>query len=268
MGNIDVSTIRRKPFEDGSDEKKVEEYCIKMAGENTDRLLKAYNELENSRSGRYINSDLMKMVFPFYADSKENREKYNLSITNTAAVLTNEKYRRAILDENVKRCIYVVGPYGAGKSFFVQSLFESKERPLLDGTIIYEGSITPPAFEEKVKYASDNNVTPEIIALNPTFELSIRNIKERAKRMGRDVIKEEVVNKFADFFENFKNVIEKNPHMPYVIYNKKNNLSLDLNGGTRNLDDLCKLGKQQLSTEYDQIIELLKKEECIEDFVL
>lgn len=268
MGNIDARTIRKKGFKIGSKEEEIEEYCIKMATTHTDGLLESYDKLENSRGGKYINSDLMKMIFPFYESSLENRRKYNMSITNSAAVLTNEKYKRAILCEGVKRCIYIVGPYGAGKSFFAQSLFENDQGAILDGAIIYEGSITPPAFEEKVKYAVDNGVIPEIIALNPTFELSIRNIKERAKRIGRDVEKQEVISKYADFYENLKKVIEKNPNMPFVIYNKQNNLTLNTDGGSKNLEDLSKLDRQQLSEEYDRIIELLKREESIDDFVV
>lgn len=183
MGNVSIENIRKKGFEEGSELALIEEYCRKMASEHTDGLIQRYNELEESRDGNYINSDLMKMVFPFYANDIENRKKYNLSITNSAAVLTNEAYRRAILREDINRCIFIVGPYGAGKSFFAQSLFESDHNPSKENAIVYEGSITPPAFSEKIEYAIENGVKPSIIALNPTLELSMRNIRERSKRI-------------------------------------------------------------------------------------
>lgn len=268
MGNIDIKTIRLRKFEPNSEEEKIQAYCIDMAGKYTDGLIESYCNLGESRNGRYINSDLMKMVFPFYASSKENRNKFNLSVTNTAAVLTNETYRRAINNKNVKRCIYLVGPYGAGKSFFAQSLFEREKSGMLEHSVVYEGSITPPAFEEKIQYAIENGVIPEIIALNPTFELSVRNIKERARRIGRDVIKEEVVSKFSDFHKNLKEIIQKYPDMPYIIYNKESNISLDLNSGSKNLEDLSQASEEEISKLYDEIIEMLKREEKIENLVL
>ena len=267
MGNVDINTIRRKGFAEGSDEEKIEKYCIEMAGKYTDSLIDSYCNLSESRNGKYINSDLMKMVFPFYAQSMENRRKYNMSVTNTAAVLTNETYKRAILDDDVDRCIYIVGPYGAGKSFFAQSLFENGANDL-EKAIVYEGSITPPAFEEKIQYAIENGVIPEIIALNPTLELSIRNIRERAGRIGRDVEKAEVVSKFAGFYEYFKGIIEKYPNMPYAIYNKTSNLSLDINKVSTNIDDIMSSKVDDISKEYDRITELLNKENQIESFIL
>lgn len=231
-----------------------------MASEHTDGILEAYNKIYQSRNGKYINSDLMKMVYPFYAKNLENRKKFNLSITNSAAVLTNEAYRRAILKEDVKRCIFIVGPYGAGKSYFAQSLFEYEDINLKN-SIIYEGSITPPAFDEKVEYAIQNNVLPDIIVLNPSLELSIRNIRERAKRIGRDVEKNEIITKFSTIYEYLKALIEKyNGKISYTIYNKENNKTIDLNGGTKNLEDLNHGTMEEISYQYDVIEELLKSE--------
>ena len=260
MENIDINNIRKKGFEKDSEEEKVEKYCRTVASEYTDKLIKLYNELEESRNGNYINSDLMKMVFPFYAKSLENRKKFNLSITNSAAVLTNEAYMRALQRPDVQRCIYVVGPYGAGKSFFAQSLFEREGHGLLKNAIVYEGSITPPAFAEKVRHAIDNNVTPSIIALNPTLELSIRNIKKRAKEIGRDVEKDEVIDKFSNMYRYLKDLLEQFSDIAYVIYNKKQNIAIDLNSGSINLEDLNQGSIDEISKEYDRIIKILNRE--------
>ncbi len=261
MGNIDINSIRKKNFEKDSKEALVEDYCRNMASQHTDGLIERYNELLESRNGVYINSDLMKMVFPFYARSKQNRALYNLSITNSAATLTNEAYRRAILKPNVKRCIFLLGPYGAGKSFFAQSLFENDKNGMLQDSIMYEGSITPPAFDEKIDYAINNGVIPELIALNPTLELSMRNIREREKQTGRSVIKEEVIDKFSHFYMYFKDLIRKYENMPFIIYNKKSNISLDIESGSTNVEDLNHGTIESISMEYDKIRERLNLEE-------
>ena len=153
MGNIDRKIIRKKGFKIGSAEDKVERYCIEMATTHTDGILKLYYELPESRRGKYINSDLMKMTFPFYANKIENRRLFNVAITNSAAVLTNEAYMRALQSSDIEHCIYITGPYGSGKSYFAQALFEYAQDGILDSSIVYEGSITPPAFDEKIEYA-------------------------------------------------------------------------------------------------------------------
>lgn len=264
MGNIDINSIRKKGFAEGSVEERIEEYCRRTASEHTDGLLQMYNELEGSRSGKYINSDLMKMVYPFYARKFENRTKYNMSITNSAAVLTNEAYRRAIQNPNVERCVFVVGPYGAGKSVFSQELLEQEENGLLKNSIIYEGSITPPAFGEKIQYAIDHGVSPSIIALNPTLKLSMQNIRERAKRIGRDVEKKEVVDKYSNMYRYLKDIVEQFENIAYVIYSKNANVDLELSAGSTNLEDLNHGSEQEISEQYDKIIKSLDGEEqCI-----
>lgn len=257
MGNIDISKIRKKGFAEESIESRIEDYCRTMASTHTDAFIKAYSELPESRNGRYINSDLMKMTFPFYAKSLKSRRLYNMSITNSAAVLTNEAYLRAIQSEEIKRCIYITGPYGAGKSYFTQSLFEDDKEGLLEKAIVYEGSITPPAFEEKIQYAIEHDVVPYIIALNPTLELSLRNIRERAKQVGRDVEKKEVIDKFSNFYEYMKRIIEMFESIAFIIYNKSSNVPINLGNGSRNINDLYHGTEQDIINEYDRIMAML-----------
>lgn len=260
LGNIDINIIRKKGFEEGSIEERIEEYCRTTASQHTDGLLERYTQLDESRNGNYINSDLMKMVYPFYAESFENRTKYNLSITNSAAVLTNEAFRRAIQRPDVQRCVFIVGPYGAGKSYFSQSLFEREEHGMLANSIVYEGSITPPAFGEKVQYAIDNGVTPSIIALNPTLKLSMQNIRSRAQEMGRDVEKNEVIDKFSNMYRYLKDLVAQFEGIAYVIYNKNANITIDLNGGSIDLEDLNHGTAEEISAQYDKIKEELNKQ--------
>ena len=100
MQNIKREQIRQR-FPEDIDIGKMEQHAINLATTQTDELLDRYLKLPESRNGAYINSDLMKMTFKFYAESLENRRKYNMSVTNSAAVLTNELYIRTINNNNI-----------------------------------------------------------------------------------------------------------------------------------------------------------------------
>lgn len=263
MGNIDINKIWKKGFQEGSLEANVEAYCRKMASERTDKLLKCYSALKMSRGGRYINSDLLKMIFPFYARKFEHRERFNTAITNSAAVLTSEAFSRAVRDPEVDRCIFVLGPYGAGKSYFVQSVFEVLDENDLKGTIVYEGSITPPAFNNKVQEAIDNGLLVEVIAINPTLDISMRNIRAREKQIGRGVERKEVLDKFSNFYKYFVDLTKAFPSMPYTIYSKDRNKAINLQGGSYNLEELNHGTPDQIAKEYDRILDMLDKEDGI-----
>ena len=271
MGNIDKNIIQLKEF-DSLDMQKVQNEVIQITTTKTDELLEQYKGQASSHNGRYINSDLMKMVFQVYAESQENRGKYNLAVTNSAACLTNEFYMRTIQNSDVKRCVYIAGPYGAGKSFFTQSLFLAGVIP--NNAIVYEGSITAPAFGRKVELAMRNNVETEIIILNPTLELSLKNIKKRTMETGRDVIKSEVVEKYADMYSNINQLfaylntrfpeLQTRPHpISFQIYNKSSNVPEDLSV-SYDINDLQHGTRQEVSEEYDLIIKQLN-EHSIED---
>lgn len=264
MGNIDKNIIQLKEF-NSLDLQRVQREIIQLTTTKTDELLEKYIRHTSSHNGRYINSDLMKMVFEVYAESPENRGKYNLAVTNSAACLANEFYQRMIQDKAFKRCIYVAGPYGAGKSFFIQSLFLTEVIP--EDTVVYEGSITGPAFGEKVELAIKNNIEPEIIILNPTLELSMRNIKEREKETGRNVIKSEVVEKYADMYSNIEKLfaylnssfpeLQTKPYpISFQIYNKSSNIPEDLNV-SYDIQDLQHGTRQSISERYDSIVKQL-----------
>lgn len=265
MGNIDEKVILRKQF-DSLELQEVQDRIIKLTTTRTDEILEKYKELASSHGGSYINSDLMKMTFDIYAKSQENRGKYNLAVTNSAACLTNELYIRTLRDENIKRCIYVAGPYGAGKSFFAQSLYEAKVIP--EDTIVYEGSITAPAFGEKVERAMRNGIKPELVILNPTLELSLKNIKQREIETGRGVIKSEVVEKYADLYSNIENVfshlkstfpeLEKQEYpISLQIYNKTKNVENNLDDTSYDINDLKHGTREEVSNAYDLVIKRL-----------
>lgn len=258
MGKINIEDIWKKNF---NDQKliQVEESARIIASENTDECIEKYRQLERSRKGKYISSDLMKFVFPDYAKSVENRRIYNLSISNSAACLANEMFRREMEKPENVRCIFVAGAYGAGKSFFVQSLFEEVKENL-EGTVIYEGSITSKAIDGKTDYAIEHNVVPNMIVLNPTLELSLRNIKERANRIGRDVRKEDCIFVYAHIYDSLKRLTSKYPSINFAIYNKSSNIPINLSVSS-SIEDLNHGKLEQISNEYDNIKEKLLNED-------
>ena len=130
-------------------------------------------------------------------------------------------------------------------------------------TIVYEGSITAPSFGEKVELALKNNITPEIIVLNPTLELSMRNIKQRAAETGRDVIKSEIVDKYANIYPNMLKLFEQvNTDIPFQIYNKSSNISED-SSVSYDLNDLKHGTIQEVSEQYDAIMKKIFNNGCI-----
>lgn len=257
MENIKIENIWERGFTD-LDSLRIEKMCREKASSETEKLIQDYIKLERSRNGKYISSDLMKLVFPFYANNIENRKKYNLAVSNSAACLANIAYRKAICEKGVTRCIFVAGPYGSGKSFFIQSLFERKGE-MLEHSIVYEGSITSKAIDGKIDYAIEHGIKVDMIILNPTFKLSLDNIKERATRIGRDVKKEDAVFVYANIYSALKRLIEKYPDINYVIYNKKSNIIHDMNVSTV-IEELNHGTYEEVSNEYDKIIKNMKGE--------
>lgn len=250
MENICIDNIWKRGFED-ADMLKVEEEARIEASSNTKQCINKYKELEQSRNGNYISSDLMKLVFTEYANNIEFRKKYNLAVSNSAACLANRAFKIAISKPNIKHCIFVAGAYGSGKSFLIQSLYE-KNKEELENCIVYEGSITSKAIDEKIDTALENGIIPGIIILNPTLELSMRNIKNRAKRIGRDVKKEDCVFVYANIYDALKRLKEKYKNINFVIYNKESNIPENLEV-SQNVEDLNHGSYDKISGEYDEI---------------
>lgn len=251
LSNINIENIWKRGFED-EDMLRVEEMCRKETSEKTDELLEKYIQLEQSMNGNYISSDLMKMVYPFYAENIENRRKYNLAVSNSAACLANEMYRKSVCKPGIERCIFIAGAYGAGKSFFVQSIYDN-DNSKFNNCIVYEGSITTKTIDNKIDYALEHNIKVDIIILNPTFELSLNNIKERAGRIGRDVKKEDAVYVYANIYDALKRLTEKYPNINYAIYNKNDNIPQDMLVSSR-IEDLNHGTNEDISNEYDRIM--------------
>ena len=250
MEKINIENIWTRGFEDPDMIKEEEETRIETSTK-TEECIEKYLNLEQSRNGNYISSDLMKLVYDKYANDIEYRRKYNLAVSNSAACLAKIAFKNAISKDSIKHCIFVAGAYGSGKSFLVQSLYEEKKEEL-DNCVVYEGSITSKAIDEKIDEVYKNGVIPSIIVLNPTLELSMKNIKDRAKRIGRDVKKEDCVFVYSNIYDALKRLTDKYKDMSYVIYNKTSNIPENLDVST-NIEDLNHGSYDEISKQYDEI---------------
>lgn len=251
MKNINIENIWKRGFED-PDMIRVEEETRIATSSNTEKYINKYKNLEQSRDGNYISSDLMKLVFDKYANDIEYRRKYNLAVSNSAACLANKAFKIAISNSAIKHCIFVAGSYGSGKSFLIQSLYE-KNKEEVNNCVLYEGSITTSSIDEKIDTVLEHGAIPNIIVLNPTLELSMRNIKDRAKRIGRDVRKEDFVFVYANIYGALKRLKEKYKNLNVVIYNKESNIPTNLDVST-NIEDLNHGSYEEISKKYDEII--------------
>lgn len=252
--NIKIEDIWEKSFDD-ENMLKVEKECRTMASSKTNELIEKYKNLPQTHGGRYICSDLMKMVFPFYLENVENRRKYNLAVSNSAACLANVSYRETAKNKYIERCVFVAGPYGSGKSFMIQGIFDENPE-IFDKSIVYEGSITTKAIDGKIDAAIENNKKVDLIVLNPTFELSLSNIVERASRIGRNVMKNDAVTVYANIYSALKRLTEKYKEINYVIYNKETNIPKDLTVST-DIEQVNHGSFEEVSKEYDEIMKKL-----------
>ena len=82
----DILPIIRRKFSQ-QDRAAVQEQVSQAVEADSERFLAAYRLDSRSFQGRYVNSDLMKEMFPEYSASKEHRNRYNLPVHNAAAVL-------------------------------------------------------------------------------------------------------------------------------------------------------------------------------------
>lgn len=92
----------------------------------------------------------------------------------------------------------------------------------------------------------------------------MNNIKQRAKETGRDVIKSEVVEKYADMYSNIEKLfsylnssfpeLQTRPYpISFQIYNKSSNVPEDLSV-SYDIQDLQHGTRQKVSERYDSII--------------
>jgi hypothetical protein len=151
-----------------------------------ERFLAAYRLDPRSFQARYVNSDLMKEMFPEYRASKEHRNRYNLPVHNSAAVLASAQFRLTIADDSVSErvnALFLTGVPGAGKT---TSVMANRNQLQPDVRIVYEGQLADPAHAlPKIEAALVRELIVEILAIHVRSEQSLTNTISRYEREGR-----------------------------------------------------------------------------------
>ena len=255
----------------GDELNQAQDSFIQSAEENTERHINDYINLPESLNGRNICSDLFKETFPEYAQSTENRTKYNRAVHNSAAVLSNEMFIRKISDSKIKKSIFLSGVPGAGKSFFIQSL--ALEGTLTDDTIVFEGDITSPSIFEKMELARQNGKNIMIIIVNPTPRLAQTNAINRRFEMGRGASSETIARIFSRIPKAIDEIEKRFPEARLGIFDKKSNTDVDYYIGFEHkrilehgsyddiLEDLLRLRIEILESLKDKITNEARKDD-------
>ncbi len=136
--------------------------------------------------GRYVNSDLMKEMFPEYSVSKEHRNRYNLPVHNAAAVLAAAQFRAAIADDSIPgrtNALFLTGVPGAGKT---TAVLANRDQFPQDARIVYEGQLADPVHAlRKFEAGLAKGLNIEIRAIHVSSEQALTNTILPFEREGR-----------------------------------------------------------------------------------
>lgn len=180
-----IEPIIRRKFSQPDRAAVQEQVCVAVEGD-PERFLTAYCLDSRSFQGRYVNSDLMKEIFPEYNASREHRNRYNLPVHNAAAVLAAAQFRAAIADDSVperSNALFLTGVPGAGKT---TAVLANRDQFPQDARIVYEGQLADPVHAlPKLEAALAKRLNIEIMAIHVSSEQSLTHTILRFEREGR-----------------------------------------------------------------------------------
>ncbi|MDO5651581.1 MAG: hypothetical protein Q4G13_05530 [Moraxella sp.] len=179
---VQALNIILKNFDNDPASKEVQDKVVALAYQSPQALTETYKAMDDTFSGRYIASDMMKEVFQDFRQSPANRNQFNNAVHNTAATLSAEHFRqmldKPITDER-DRVVFLTGSPGAGKTTSVMNDGKIHD----DIHLIFEGQLANAhqntATTDKIKQALDNGYRVEIIAVNPLPEQALENTFKR-----------------------------------------------------------------------------------------
>ena len=240
--------IRKLAREIPQDLREVESFIINDAYENTERHIEEYDKLESSHNSRYVCTDLMKETYPVYCNSIESRRKYGGVVHNSCACLAAEVFERKIKDPTIKKCIFLSGTPGAGKSYLIQSIIFSGV--LNQDVMVYEGDITTPTIKEKMQMVKDEGKDILVLVVNPTLELAETNAIRRYFEVGRSA-PHAIIARIMSKLPGAIKELHEEFNFSLGIYNKQTNYDIYNTVGFEEIETL------EHGT-YDEIMEQLE----------
>lgn len=179
-----LDPIQRRPIADPG-RAAYQEQVARAVETDPEPFLALYRAEPRTHGGRYVAADMMKEVFPEFSASREGRTRFNLPLHNSAAVLANEQFRRAVADASQPErdtVIFLTGIPGAGKT---SAVLDNGRLP--DHVrAVYEGQLArPEAALPKVQAALDAGLKVQIVAIHVQPEVALVNTFGRHEREGR-----------------------------------------------------------------------------------
>lgn len=178
-----VSIISERDFINDSVLQKVQEDAISLAANNTDAMLKAYNQKPGTFQGRYVCADTFKELFPAF-ENKEDRSKVNNAIHNSAAVLSATQFQEVVKrnESDKDQAIFLTGVPGAGKTTTVTNGGALDDRI----KIVFEGQLANPTSAiSKIQDCLDANLKVSIMVVNLDVVKALDNTFTRFNEYGR-----------------------------------------------------------------------------------
>ncbi|UVA77153.1 zeta toxin family protein [Pandoraea commovens] len=181
---MELEKIRYVPL-DEPDRARVQESAIESAQSAPERFIQAYVEDVRSFGGRYVSADLFKETFSDYSESPAARNRYNIPVHNTAAVLSS-----ALFSQNLERAreegrdtvYFLTGSPGAGKTSMV---LKENELPR-NAHELFEGQMS--SFDTsvaKIRQVLEAGFRANIIVVHARSEDALENTLRRFYEEGR-----------------------------------------------------------------------------------
>ncbi|MDR1545769.1 MAG: hypothetical protein LBU12_03460 [Deltaproteobacteria bacterium] len=179
--------VMRRPFPE-PDRLKVQREVIAAVEGAPEFFLSRYDELPASFGGRFVNSDLFKLLFEVYAASKESRGRFNNVVHNASAALAARQFGRLAAGPapTGRGVVYfLTGAPGSGKTTFVQRGGPGDLALPGDCRLLYEGQLAEgeAALEKAAQAVSVGEAA--IFVMHRSAERCLLNTLRRFDEIGR-----------------------------------------------------------------------------------
>jgi hypothetical protein len=166
-----------RPFQD-AELRQVQDAAVALARGSADAVLAAYAARADTFQGRYICADAMKELMPRFAESPENRSRFNGAVHNAAAVLSSEQFKRRMEpgpQAGRNSVVFITGIPGAGKSSSVHHFASRSEV-----AVIFEGQMSrPQPAMTKIEQALNAGFSVGVVAVHAPPDVALQRTNHR-----------------------------------------------------------------------------------------